>query len=80
MFNVRAFNNFKVHTQYSVCEGAIKIEDLTNYCKNNKVLNIGICDSYNMCGALEFAEKISKSGTQPIIGTQINFYILVMKY
>ena len=26
-----------------------------------------------MCGALEFAEKISKSGTQPIIGTQINF-------
>ena len=26
-----------------------------------------------MCGALEFAEKISKVGTQPIIGTQINF-------
>ena len=25
-----------------------------------------------MCGALEFAEKISKTGTQPIIGTQIN--------
>ena len=24
---------------------------------------------------LEFAEKISKSGTQPIIGTQINFKI-----
>ena len=27
----------------------------------------------NLCGALEFAEKISKTGTQPIIGTQINF-------
>jgi DNA polymerase-3 subunit alpha len=27
----------------------------------------------NLCGALEFAEKISKVGTQPIIGTQINF-------
>ena len=26
-----------------------------------------------MCGALEFAENISKVGTQPIIGTQINF-------
>ena len=26
-----------------------------------------------LCGALEFAEKISKVGTQPIIGTQINF-------
>jgi DNA polymerase III, alpha subunit len=28
-----------------------------------------------LCGALEFAEKISKSGTQPIIGTQIRFKI-----
>ena len=28
-----------------------------------------------MCGALEFAEKLSKVGTQPIIGTQINFKI-----
>ena len=25
-----------------------------------------------MCGALEFAEKLSKVGTHPIIGTQIN--------
>ena len=75
MSNVNTFNNIKVHTQYSVCEGAIKIDDLTNYCKDNKIKNIGICDSYNLCGALEFAEKISKSGTQPIIGTQINFLL-----
>ena len=73
MSNDKVFNNIKVHTQYSICEGAIKIEDLASYCKENKIQNIGICDSYNMCGALEFAEKISKSGTQPIIGTQINF-------
>jgi len=73
MSNVKTFNNFKIHTQYSICEGAIKIDDLANYCKDNKVRNIGACDSYNLCGALEFAEKISKSGTHPIIGTQINF-------
>jgi len=73
MSYAKVFNNFKIHTQYSICEGAIKIDDLASYCKENKVSNIGICDSYNLCGALEFAEKISKSGTQPIIGTQINF-------
>ena len=73
MLKVKAFNNFKIHTQYSICEGAIKIDDLATYCKENKISNIGICDSYNLCGALEFAEKVSKSGTQPIIGTQINF-------
>ena len=73
MPNAKIFNNFKIHTQYSICEGAIKIDDLADHCKENKTPNIGICDSYNLCGALEFAEKISKSGTHPIIGTQINF-------
>ena len=66
------FNNLKIHTQYSICEGAIKIDDLADYCKTNKIKAIGLADSYNLCGALEFAEKISKVGTQPIIGTQIN--------
>jgi len=73
MSNAKVFNNFKIHTQYSICEGAIKIDDLASYCKENKISNIGICDSLNLCGALEFAEKVSKSGTHPIIGTQINF-------
>ena len=66
------FNNIKIHTQYSICEGAIKIDELAEYCKSNKVKSIGLADSYNLCGALEFSEKLSKVGTQPIIGTQIN--------
>ena len=68
----KEFNNLKIHTQYSICEGAIKIDDLADYCKINKIKAIGLADSFNLCGALEFAEKISKVGTQPIIGTQIN--------
>ena len=75
MPNEKIFNNLKIHTQYSICEGTIKIDDLAVYCKENKIRNIGICDSLNLCGALEFAEKISKSGTQPIIGTQINLIL-----
>jgi len=66
------FNNIKIHTQYSICEGAIKIDELAEYCKSNKIKSIGLADSYNLCGALEFSEKMSKVGTQPIIGTQIN--------
>ena len=67
------FNHLKIHTQYSICEGAIKIDDLKNYCKENKISSLGLSDTSNLCGALEFAENISKSGTQPILGTQINF-------
>jgi len=66
------FNNIKIHTQYSICEGAIKIDDLAHYCKSNKIKSLGLADNYNLCGALEFAEKLSKVGTQPIIGSQIN--------
>jgi DNA polymerase-3 subunit alpha len=67
------FNHLKIHSQYSICEGAVKIDDLQDLSKSNKIKSLGLCDTSNLCGALEFAEKISKVGTQPIIGTQINF-------
>ncbi len=67
------FNHLKIHSQYSICEGAAKISELAEFCKKNRVLSIGISDTSNLCGALEFSENLSKSGTQPIIGTQINF-------
>ncbi len=66
------FNNIKIHSQFSICEGAIKIDDLAEYCKSHKIKSLGLTDSYNLCGALEFSEKLSKVGTHPIIGTQIN--------
>ena len=69
------FKHLKVHTQYSICEGAIKIDQLADYCKLNKIKSIGLADSFNLCGALEFSEKISKVGTHPIIGTQLNLKI-----
>ena len=68
----KTFNHFKIHTQYSICEGAAKIDSLKEYCKSNKVQSLGISDTANLCGALEFSESISSVGTQPIIGTQIN--------
>ena len=58
------FNHLKIHTQYSICEGAIKIDDLQEYSKSNKIKSLGLCDTSNLCGALEFAEKISKFMTQ----------------
>ena len=67
------FNHLKIHSQYSICEGAIKIENLKVFCKENKIPCLGISDTSNLCGALEFAENLSKVGTQPIIGTQIYF-------
>ena len=68
----KEFTHLKIHTQYSICEGALQIIDLAKYCKTNKIKAVGLCDTNNLCGALEFSESIAKSKTQPIIGSQIN--------
>ena len=57
LVNNKNFNHLKVHTQYSICEGAIKIEELADYCKSNKIKSIGLADSYNLCGALRIFRK-----------------------
>ena len=69
----KTFNQFKIHTQYSICEGAVKIDQLKDFCKKNKIKSLGLSDTYNLSGALEFSENLSSVGTQPIIGTQILF-------
>ena len=46
---------------------------MKDFCKKNKITSVGLSDTSNLCGSLEFSENISKAGTQPIIGTQINF-------
>ena len=32
------FNHLKIHSQYSICEGAIKIDELKDYTKENKII------------------------------------------
>ena len=56
---IQNFNHLKIHSQFSICEGAIKIDELRDYLKENKTKSIALCDTSNLCGALEFAEKIS---------------------
>ena len=70
--NQKQFTHLKIHTQYSICEGALRTSDLAKYCKANRIKAVGLCDTNNLCGALEFSESIAKLKTQPIVGTQIN--------
>ncbi len=69
----KEFVNLKVHSQFSICEGAVKIQNLASYCSENSISAVGISDTSNMSGSLEFAHELIKNGTQPIIGTQVYF-------
>ena len=70
--DLKNFVNFEVHTQYSICEGAIKIPELTDYCKTRKISALGIV-VFSSLWCFGILSEISKVGTQPIISSQINF-------
>ena len=47
------FNHLKIHSQYSICEGALKIDSLKDKAKELKIKSLGLCDTSNLCGAVE---------------------------
>jgi len=59
------------HSTYSLCQGAIKINDLIDKAKKYAMPAIGICDSQNLFGALEFSLACKKSGIQSILGCEV---------
>ena len=63
--------SIKNHTTYSLCKGAIKIPDLIAKAKSLKMPALGIMDSQNLFGALEFSLSCKKAGIQPILGCEI---------
>ena len=67
------FVHLHLHTEYSLLDGACKIDNLIDYCKNNGVDTVCITDHGNMYGTLHFAEKAAIAGIKYIIGCE--FYL-----
>ena len=65
------FVHLSVHTAFSLAEGAIQIKDLVSRCAEENMPAVGIADTGNLFGALEFAVTASEAGIQPIIGVQL---------
>lgn len=58
------------HTQYSLLDGASRIDDLVEKAKKFKMPAMAITDHGNMFGAIEFYKKTTKAGIKPIIGME----------
>jgi len=65
------FVHLRVHSAYSLSEGAIKIKQLVELCKRQAMPAVAVTDSGNLFGALEFALAARDAGIQPIIGCQL---------
>jgi DNA polymerase III subunit alpha len=68
-----AFVHLKVHSAYSLLEGALQISALAKLAEKADMPAIGLTDTNNLFGALEFSDKVSGYGIQPILGVCLAF-------
>src|SRR5256714_2071694 len=69
------FVHLKVHSAYSLLEGAITNQKLAKLAAANGFPAVGLTDTGNLFGALEFSDKLADTGIQPIVGCtlQVDF-------
>ncbi|MEX2643323.1 MAG: PHP domain-containing protein, partial [Acetobacterales bacterium] len=65
------FVHLRVHTAYSLSEGALKLDPLADLCRDLNMPAVAMTDSGNLFGAMEFSLACAKRGVQPIVGCQL---------
>jgi DNA polymerase-3 subunit alpha len=65
------FVHLKVHSSYSLLEGAIGIGKLVQLAKADGQPALALTDTDNLFAALEFSDKAAASGVQPIVGVTL---------
>jgi DNA polymerase-3 subunit alpha len=65
-----SFTHLHVHTEFSMLDGAARIDDIIQRVLDDGQPAIGITDHGNMYGVLDFYEACRSAGINPIIGTE----------
>ena len=65
------FVHLHLHTQYSLLDGANRLEDLFARAKDFRMPALAITDHGAMFGALDFYQQALKAGIKPIIGCEV---------
>ncbi|MEQ9260431.1 MAG: DNA polymerase III subunit alpha [Roseovarius sp.] len=72
MSSAPRFIHLRVHTEYSLLEGAVRLKKLPGLCDGNDMPAVAVTDTNNMFAALEFSVTASGAGIQPIMGCQMD--------
>lgn len=65
------FTHLHVHTEYSLLDGASRIEDLVLRAKELGMDSLAITDHGAMYGVVDFYKAAKKHGIKPIIGCEV---------
>lgn len=63
-----------LHTEYSLLDGAIKIKDLIDFCRENNMPAVAVTDHGVMYGVMELHELSEGTGVKPIMGSEFYFH------
>ncbi len=59
------------HSEYSMLDGACRIQDMVNWAVENSVPAVALTDHGNMFGAWELYDKAKKAGVNPVVGCEV---------
>ena len=65
------FTHLHVHTEYSLLDGAARINDLLDAAKNFGMKSLAITDHGTMYGIIDFYKAAQARGIKPIIGCEV---------
>ena len=68
------FVHLHLHTEYSLLDGAVRIDSLFDRCKELNMPAVAITDHGNMYAAYQFCKKAKEAKVHPVIGCE--FYIV----
>lgn len=69
------FVHLHTHSAYSLLEGALRLDPLVEMAIGDGQPALAVTDRNNLFGALEFSQKASKNGLQPIVGAKLAFVL-----
>ena len=70
------FVHLRLHTEYSLLEGAVRLKKLPDLCAGLGMPAVAVTDTNNLFCALEFSVAASGAGIQPILGMQTDLAYL----
>ena len=71
MIRPRDFVHLHVHSEFSLLDGASRVEDIVKRVKELGMEAVAVTDHGNMCCAVKFYLAAKKSGIKPIIGCEM---------
>ena len=68
------FIHLQMHSEYSIRDGLIRLNDLAKICVRDRIPAIALTDHMNLFALVKFYKAFIKLGIKPIFGADIFIY------